>query len=563
MYGYRIGDPCVPAIEDGILDNNDGGVWELGPPDLARHHERKPVCAFGPERVKGIVRPQVDPDDAVGIVLACAKRVSPKMPEMEDPEGLKNFADKFWKIFIPRMESSDIISFDDFVEQLDKPIEYKLLLKEAHQTRLKDFAIRGKRKTSSFIKDEDYDEWKHIRTIQGISKESLRADLNSYYARIIKSVEKIVYAHCPALVKHMTPEERLKFIQELGEAFYLSANDFSSYEASFTAEKMDTVQLSLYEYILAAIPGGSRMVDGIRDVITKKNILMFKKMGVKYSVEARKMSGDPDTALSNAIDNLVCICYLLYKRGVKPEHAVRMFFVEGDDNIGNYGSHSLDKKDFAKLGLIAKPVTPKDRTLLDDNAFCQLVGTDGGSVINANPWKKLAKMGRVSAKYMDSSDKTYRSLLRCEALSLLSLHHGAPVVHALAVKLLEITRGVNVRDKHLKEYEKWGMKLPDKSDWRQHISQKVSMDDRVLVERTFDMTVEMQLKIEEIIQQWKGGELKIPIEWFPQLWSQFSDEYVSHEKTQHHVHTQPESRKRRKVRKDVLSGASPQKGNRS
>jgi hypothetical protein len=305
---------------------------------------------------------------------------------------------------------------------------------------------------------------------------------------------------------------------------------------------MMAVQLKLYEHVLAGVHGGERMVEGIKRVITGRNKLHFRKTGVFFECVARKMSGDPDTALSNAIDNLVCISYLLFKQGVQPDEAVRMFFVEGDDNIGSYGNHILDKQSFLSLGLNAKPITPKDCQSLDSVGFCQLYGRDGSDVICANPWKKLAKLGRVNKKYIGASDKVFQSLLRAEALSTLSLHSGAPVVSTLALKALELTKGVNVREKHVKEFEKWGLR-PESVDWKELANKTILMEDRVLVEKEFGMTVEMQLFIEEAIQQWKGGELILPTEWFPSDWTLFSDEYVANTNNNNFHMSQSEVRK--------------------
>jgi len=526
-------DPGLPNIVKDIVKNSDECQWKLDPSAPVRLHSRRPVAVFGPHRIENIVRPQADPDDLNGLLLACLKRVTPQMPEYTD-YGLEEYAEHFFKQFIPVMHDDDIMTFEEFLESMDKPLDFKNQVREYHENRTRDYDIRKNRTTSSFAKDEDYDEIKVLRGIQGISKRSLKGDLNSYYARIIKSMEKVIYDSCPGLVKHMTPEERLQLITQLGTSSFASANDYSSYEASFTVERMEAVQLKLYKHCLGGVSSGDRILKGIREVITGMNRLQFRRTGLSFKCKGRKMSGDPDTALSNAIDNLVCLTYLLSKRGVPPEESTKMLFVEGDDNIGVYGQHTLSQRDFTPLGLKAKPITPSDRKEVDDIGFCQLYGTSGRAIC-ANPWKKLAKVGRAKAKYMGSSDKVFMSLLRAEALSTLHLHAGAPVVSVLATKLLELTRGVNVREKHLKEYEKWGMPTPSNLNWRELSSKEVLMEDRILVESTFDMTVEMQLHIEETIQKWKGGPLNLPTEWFPDLWSYFSDNYVTNSPTQDDV----------------------------
>jgi len=510
---------------DEIITGADECGWDLDPSAVVRLSERKPVSAFGAHRIEGVVRPQADPDDNFGLLMACMKRVTPQMPDYED-RGLEVFARRFFKEFIPVMYDEDIMSFDEYLDTLDKPARFKEQLKEAHLNRRRDYDIRDTRITSSFVKDEDYDEFKCPRGIQGISKESVRGDLNGYYGRIIKSMERVIYDSCPGLIKHLKPEERMALIGQLGSHSFASANDYSSYEATFTLDRMEAVQLQLYEHVLAGVSNGGALLSGIRNVITGMNKLKFRRAGLTFYCNARKMSGDPDTALSNALDNLVCISYLLSKLKVPPAEAVKMFYVEGDDNIGVYGSHTLKKEDFSPLGLKAKPITPTSALTVTEVGFCQLYGS--GEVICTNPWKKLAKCGRVAAKYIGASDKVFDSLLRAEALSMLSLHHGAPVVSVLAAQLLKITRGVNVREHHWSEVKRWGVETPRDVKWRDLSTQPIRVEDRILVEQSFGMTVDMQLRIEGIIRSWKGGPLLLPTEWFPADWTLFADRYVTH-----------------------------------
>ena len=79
---------------------------------------------------------------------------------------------------------------------------------------------------------------------------------------------------------------------------------------------------------------------------------------------------------------------------------------------------------------------------------------------------------------------------------MLYLHHGAPVVQALARRLLYLTRSVNVRDDHWDQVlhyhdQKEAIK---KMNWRDHVEQAVDDADRVLVERQFGMTIDTYVK---------------------------------------------------------------------
>lgn len=525
-----------------MLSNNSGGKWTLLPETKFLEHERTVVSCKGPEHVVGVSLPRADPNDRIGLVMSLVKRVSPTTPPLERTEELAEMTRKICGIYLPVMCDSDIIPFEEYVAELDKPEAFKEEVRQAHRNRLRNHDYAGSRKLKSFTKEEGYTSFKANRLIQGISSDSTRRDLNSYYARIIKSMERVVYPNLPGLVKGMTPHQRSIVIKGLGESCFRSDNDYSSYEASFIEEKMSCVQLELYRYLLGGVTGGDALFNGIKEVITGENRLEFSGL-LRFTVKSRKMSGDPDTALSNAFDNLVCLVLLLVDRGCSIEQALAMFFVEGDDNVGCYGIHTLSNDDFLPLGLRAKARGPADCLHPEMSGFCQLYSVPNSDVIVKDPWKALANLGTVPNKYRHASDKVFKSLLRATAMSELYLHAGAPVVSVLAAKKLELTRGVNIRDKHVAEILRGkSYTIGGDFNWRDAARVEISMESRVLVETAFGMTVDMQLYIEEAIQKWTGGGLNLPLEWFPEEWVIYADNYTSNDADASYVMPQTRSR---------------------
>ncbi|APG76207.1 hypothetical protein 3 [Beihai tombus-like virus 18] len=484
------------------------------------------MSVINKNRVANITRPMVDRDDIVTSATGAMHRVTPVMPDVKEPEEYRKFARKMFEIFLTPLEWDEIIKFEVFIDMCDKPQSWKDTMRECHYNRVKDFDYEEFYRTnSSHIKEEDYDTWKNARTINGTHRKGYAKDHLSWIARYVKSCEKQIYHKLPGLVKGMTPKERMEAMYELGDHMPKTIGDYTSYEASFKRKKMECVQFEFYEFMFQKLPFKNKLMEGMRHVIGGKNKMRFKNF-TWYSI-ARKMSGESDTALSNALDNWVTWLFLLGKKGVPPHQAAEMIYVEGDDNASSLQNHKLDKKDFEDLGLKIKIETGLD---IEQTGFCQLYFTlPPTGTICADPWKKLVKFSKAPVKYAQASDKVLNSLLRAQALSMLYLHKGAPVVHKLAERLLYITRGFNVRNHHWESAMKYGFdgNLIKTMKWRDYIDTPVKMEDRVLVERQFGMTIEMQLLIEEKLDSWKGGLLHLPVDWFPDDWALFYSLYAT------------------------------------
>ena len=507
------------------MNKNDEGKIDIkNTVDLT--HERKPMAVLSAHRVANLARPMVDRDDLYTAAAGAQHRVTPVMPSVRRPNEYRDFARKVFERFLTPLEWDEIIEFELYLTMCDKPQSWKQDKRLAHQERRKNFDVEAFYRTnSSFIKDEDYDTWKNARTINGTSKKGFRNDHLSWLSRMVKSCEKQIYDKLPGLVKGMTPARRMEAMQELGDFFPKTICDYSSYEASFKRKKMECVQFELYRFMFSKMPDREDILRGIRHVIGGKNKLDFKHF--TWWAKARKMSGESDTALSNAIDNWVTWLYLLHKQGVDMEVACRMIFVEGDDNASNLEGHKVRASEFEACGLKAKL---EDGLDIEQTGFCQLYFTlPPTGVICADPWKKLLKFSKVPVRYARASDRVLNSLLRAQALSMLYLHHGAPVVHALARRLLYLTRGVNVRDDHWDKVLHYHDHKEEirRMNWRDFVEQQVEVADRVLVERQFGMTIEMQLNIEKKLDSWGGGLLHLPVDWFPDVFSVFHDIYVS------------------------------------
>jgi hypothetical protein len=538
LYGYRHGDAGIPVID--VNPNGKGGnkgSWKLTLNGADHTHTRKPMGVKHWVGLNGVTRPMIDRDDYVSAILGCIHRVSPDMPRItqERHKELGEFCDRIFPQFFSPLDWDELLTYEEYLDHVrpTKGERYVADLRRYHYERIGDFLkAKNGRTCSSFIKDEAYDEWKNARSIQGVSKQSLQFDTVSYFNRVIKSIEKQVYGKMEGTIKGLTPHERADLIFEFGDYFTKNTDDYKSYEASFSYEVFSSIQFRFYRYMLSKFP--PKTSKAIIDLISNENTMVFKYF--TYKVRCRRMSGDPDTALGNVVDNWVDTLFLLWKNGIDPSRATEMIFVEGDDKTmcldGALVDAEMSNTHFRESGKRSKA---KSGLTHEENDMCQLVTSTretekGKKVLLTDVWKVLAQYAVINVKYARAGRKVFNSLLRAKALSLLYLYRGCPVVHVLALKLLYVTRDVNVRDNHWDSIASYKLDIQEvkKMNWRDFAGMEITMEDRIALEISKDCPVAMQVKMEEIITTWDGKSgLDIPVEWFPEPWSVYDELYTT------------------------------------
>jgi hypothetical protein len=555
-----------------LNDNATGfreGEWKIFAHADATHRRKVMAVKHG-HSVRGVERPRTDRDDFLSTLLGCIHRVSPDMPIITKTmeKNLEAFCDHIFPIFFDPLDWEELMLFEEYCDHLlpTKGAAFVEEFRQHHYNRICDFfdfSQRG-RKLSSFIKDEGYDKFKQSRTIQGNSREMLEGDTGSYFSRVIKSIEKQVYHKMTGTVKGLTPHERADLLYNMDDYFTKWADDYSSYEASFSIEKLEAVEFRFYSYMLQRFP--PIVSEAIFKLIGGKNIMVFKNL--RFMVFARRMSGDADTALGNVVDNWVSTMLLLYMKGVSPERAVEMMYLEGDDKTLVTDGVIVTAEEATRFskenGMKSKTQDGLDHEF---NDFCQCctsvkyVKEENNRVLLGGILKNLASFSNINVKYKDASEKVLNSLLRAKAMSLLYLYRGCPVLHALAVRILYLTRSVNVRDKHWKEVLSYNIDFVDLRSFkfREFLKMEIHLEDRAAVENVQGISVSMQLHMEEIINKWEGGPLSIPVEYFDtytpnqklptaeqDTWSIFSDVYVSDRQDQEWE--EPDTIKRQQLR---------------
>lgn len=528
VYGYRQSDPGADTSK--LRTHNPfeftlrTDVSDLASYESTPVFDRRPMGAIHENHVVGAFRPTPDRKHIPSVLAGVVHRTSPAMPGVGSgaQKRLAKTTRLICEKYLTPLMEEEIISFDAYVDSLNKPEGYKRDLRQFHTDARIDQAdsLGSIRIMASFIKDECYDSlFKYFRGIQGTSKKSFQMDIANYYGRIVRSIEEEVYQSLPCNIKHTTPEQRVAMVRKLADSGLITS-DYSSFEASHSEELLQSTVIPLFEHMLERTARSDSRMAFIKWVLIGEKELRFRN-GLSVKLERNvEMSGDTSTSLCNYLVNYIVWAVLLTERGKSLEEIESMLIIEGDDVLADPQGLTLNAGDFWNLGLLAKIETGLDK---ETAGFCQLYVA--GDTICADPLKKLVSFSRIPEKYINSGTKCKRSLLRAQGLSMLHLHAGAPIVHELSRAVLRLTAGVNVRQSHLSVLSYNTPEGVLDMDWKMKLDREITPEARNLVEEVFGVTCEQQVEIEGILSRWEGGPLDLPLD-FPDDWVQFYHQYT-------------------------------------
>ena len=124
-------------------------------------------------------------------------------------------------------------------------------------------------------------------------------------------------------IKKIPVVSRPKFINDLFEGMSVWSNDHTAFESSNNPDMMDSVLRPIYLHI-SGLPD---LVNDYMNALTARQRIKCKDFLLR--VNGRRMSGEMDTSLGNALVNLICIMYVLYSKGMSLEEM--KIIIEGDD----------------------------------------------------------------------------------------------------------------------------------------------------------------------------------------------------------------------------------------
>lgn len=454
---------------------------------------RKPVRVTLGCNLIGAALPVPDMNYAPDQVAGAIKRVAAKMPPI-DKVKLRKLR-RFTKRWCRKHLSEDVFPADehfDFDEWINNTpyAEYRINeLKKVHENGL------GKvpnMKVKSFIKDEGYTAYKHVRGIYS-RHDDYKVRVGPFFQKFGDIIFKKKW-----FIKKIPVNERPQAMKDkFGDNPNLFATDFSQFEATFVKQLM-SIELIVYGYLLQHNPHKKEILDLIVKGMMSTNIIEFRKWTCKLL--CKRMSGEMSTSVSNGIMNLLITHFLLEEAGNKYYDS----FFEGDDSINSYDVRPPTSEEYKQLGANIKIEYPNN---LSEASFCGMLFDVEDLDIVANPMEALVSFGWTTSQYTTASEKTKLNLLKCKSLSLLYQYSGCPILRSLAMYALRITNDIPL-EQALVTQNKQKLSLYDKELYlemldnykRNNIFENTVKDrTRSLVARLFNIDINTQLLMEDYL----------------------------------------------------------------
>lgn len=477
---------------------------------IKKYTDNRPIVAasLGPH-LEGAAAPKVNPGNTETCVLGAAFRVGRDVPEKDYRKHNLKF-----RMFVKRqllrhykpLAADADYSFETWIANAPYPEWRKEELRRVwaemnfcwKKAGIEDDPSIYKKwfVLKSFIKDESYVGYKHARSINSRSDQA-----KCMFGPIIQAVSNAIMKNSKHFIKYVPVHERpqyiLDYIAKMAEFF--DSCDFTSFEAHFSKARMFDCEIQMFEYMLQNIPD--------RDIIIKflkyakalnPNRCIFKCF--EMEIEAKRMSGEMDTSLSNGFSNLMWIQFSFFVHGLDPDKIP--IVIEGDDSLF-CTPFPIPTSWFEEFGLDLK-VERHDN--VEFASFCGLVFDSQDRAIVTDIFDAVATFGWTTANYANSSNKTMKAILRCKALSMAYQYKGCPILSKLALKMLYLTTDVDTTKvmKNRRFIDAYYFDILQQAVEyvkENALDQPVGINTRNLVERLYHISVADQLLIEEEIEK--------------------------------------------------------------
>lgn len=416
----------------------------------------------------------VDRHDSDTVIRGLTKRLGRDLPptNAKTLNDLSAFVAEFCKT---NFRPVQVLSFEEWLETTNYSEGRKGELRREYE---RYFGSQPPRRScqhvDSFIKLESYEEPKEARWINSRS-DAFKAFAGGFF----KAMEQEVYKN-PWFVKHIPVPDRPGVIRALHKAgYHVYENDYKAFESHMTVEIMEACELQLYRYLLSACPKDAEF---ICSVISGTNKL-HTKLGIRFDVEARRMSGDLCTSLGNGFTNLMVVLFIASRK-----NADISGLVEGDDGLFVIDKE-LTKEDFAEVGFT---VEIHEVRYPWEAHFCGMTCSEDGTLLK-DPRRVFRTFGWTNS-FIHAGNGIMCSLLRSKALSLCYELPQCPIVGQLARTALVLTEGVVATAD-----TEWNARPVD------YIGPtgpfQPTPEARVQMERAFGVSVDVQVKAEELIRE--------------------------------------------------------------
>lgn len=354
----------------------------------------------------------------------------------------------------------------------------------------------------SFIKAEQYPEYKHSRCING------RSDYAKIlFGRVIKALEEVIYQHSD-FIKKVPVDQRPSYLWKKFERFRcFFEGDYSSFECSFLPPLVRCTEYVYLKYFL-----GKSLADFFTKSIYANNKCVF--IWFTVFILARRMSGDVNTSSGNGICNREVIKYIYYCATGKEDLEK---VIEGDDSL--VGIEPEEKEyftveAFARFGLRMKILFKDD---ISETSFCGQIFSPEALDVLADPLRYLKRFGWLDTKYTNATDRKKKRLLRAVAFSLAYQFPRCPILRELALWLLRATRSYTPDWSQVRPHlmHKYGLDITQRTyaDVIRYMGDGVHPASRFVVERRFEVPVCVQLSIEAKLRAMD----EIQVLYFPEI----------------------------------------------
>lgn len=271
------------------------------------------IGAYGEVDGQVVTLPHPDPRDCISAIEGAKKRFCSKPPDVDKAQlrKLKSFVTKWVRDNLKPLDPTLDTSVETWLEGANyTQVRKEELLKTWNDCQDKGGVTRKHTRVKSFIKWEQYEEFKYPRGINS------RSDaFKCAVGPIFHHIEKILFQD-KHFVKYIPIGDRPKWVMDRlsGVGCRFVETDYSTFETSFIKEVMEAVEMVLYEYMTSSLPGGQAWYQLVHKAMTGKNSCSFRDFLVELS--ATRMSGEMCTSLGNGFTNLMVMLFLCEENGV-------------------------------------------------------------------------------------------------------------------------------------------------------------------------------------------------------------------------------------------------------
>jgi hypothetical protein len=419
------------------------------------------------------------------------KRVAANMPKIDNTlfRSFKRWVKRFCRKQLTSLifESTETFGFEEWLSGVPYTIARKEELTRVHKE-CEDKPVDTRVK--AFTKDEDYEDYKHLRGIYSRS-DDYKTRVGPFFKKFGDALFKL-----PFFIKKIPVPQRPDFLAHLFENHeLLFCTDFSQFEATFV-QKLLSIEAWVYRFSLSKHPEQKHICDLIAKSMSTNEII-FKDFTAR--LKCKRMSGEMNTSCGNGVMNMLLTLFILIKSGNKLEEVAAIF--EGDDGL--CGCKILpDATLYTKLGCNIKIVIP---TGLHTASFCGNVFDPLIKHNVTNPMEASVRFGWTGSTYLRSSKIVHKLLLKSKALSMLYEYPGCPILRSLANYALRVTHDVTLTEKFqlantVNTYQREQIIEMNTYGIREEIiNTKVHIRTRQLVEELYHISVDQQLKIENYL----------------------------------------------------------------